>query len=622
MERRTCSEKTILNLIEYQSIKSPNATAIVFDDQLISYIELAQRTDQLSNYLQSAEIAQGTIIGVYMNRSIEMIITLIGIMKSGCAYLPIDSANPVERNNYILESAKINFIITDSTLLNSASGFGVQLFCLDTQWNDINNTPAIKERRIITSSDTAYVLYTSGSTGLPKGVVISHAGIVNILQHIRKITNITSKDRFLAVATYTFDISVLDFFLPLISGATLIVGDKNTAFDAIKLKETLENNKITVMQATPATWRLLVDSGWKGNNNFIIYCGGEAWSRDLANQLLDKCKSLWNLYGPTETTIWSIINQILPGDNRITLGTVVPNTRIYILDENMKKVPHGEIGELYIGGVGVAKGYHNNPQLTNKNFIINPFQVDSKSLIYKTGDLVKYNEDGELEYIGRADFQVKIRGYRIELEEIEALAQKHPCINQAIAHVISGESQEDKRIVLFYTVSKQEVHLEQSLKDILEASLPQYMVPSAFKEIEDFPLSINGKIDRKTLELKYPISSMSLSTSYEEAQTEFEKKLSAIWSDLLEFDMIGINDNFLELGGHSLMANRLTARINQIFGTTLTLIDLLTNQMTIKMQALLIENNLISQLSNEEINELLAQLEGFTEQEKQAILMI
>ncbi len=375
------------------------------------------------------------------------------------------------------------------------------------------------------------------------------------------------------------------------------------------------------MQATPATWHLLVDSGWEGSSDFKILCGGEAWSRELANQLLNKCKSLWNLYGPTETTIWSMVNQIKPGNHPITLGAIVPNTIIYILDENMNQVPHGEIGELYIGGIGVAKGYLNNSELTNKSFIINPFDKESKSLIYKTGDLIRYNEDDELEYIGRADFQVKIRGYRIELEEIEALAVKHPCINQAVAHVVSTGKQEDKRIVLYYTVSKQSVNLEQNLKDILETSLPSYMVPSAFIQIEKFPLSINGKINRKALEIEYPLTMMCHSTSYEEPQTEFEKKLTEIWSNLLELDMIGINDDFLELGGHSLMANRLTTSINQAFGTSLTLIDILTSQMTIKEQALLIESNLISQISDEEMNDLLAQLENLTEEEKQEILM-
>lgn len=620
MEKEIGLCETILDAIEMHSVKTPNATAIVYEGKSISYFELSEKTNQLSNYLQCVGLTQNTVIGVYMNRSIDMIIALIGIMKSGNAYLPLDDANPLERNKYIIESSKIQFMITDSSLMESAENFQLQLLCLDKEWNEKVSVAKCNKKQEVKGTDTAYVLYTSGSTGLPKGVEIAHAGVLNILDHVSKTLKIASKDRFFAVATYTFDISVLDFFTPLISGATLVIGSKDMVFDGAKLIKKLEQDNITVMQATPATWRLLIESGWKGNKGFKILCGGEAWSRELADQLLDKCDSLWNMYGPTETTIWSMMNQIHSGKNRITLGKEIPNTSIYILDDDMKEVPHGEIGELYIGGIGVAKGYYNNSELTNKNFFANPFNKKDSSRIYKTGDLVKYNENNELEYIGRKDFQVKIRGFRIELEEIEALVQKHPNVNQAVAHVYSGVEQEDKRIVLFYTTLKDSMNLENEINEILESNLPPYMVPSAYKEITQFPLSLSGKVDRKALETQYPISSLKVLDAYEEPHTEFEIKLAEIWSELLEIDMIGISDDFLELGGHSLMANRLTTKINEAFGSSLSLIDLLTNTMTIRAQAELIENNLISQISDQDIEELLSQLDGLSEEEKEALL--
>jgi len=613
---------TILELIRQKTLAAPYKTAIIFNKEMLTYLELEQKTNQLSNYLVEHGITKGSIVGVYMERSIEMIITLIGIMKAGAAYLPLDDSNPIERNRFIIANSDITLLITQSKFKNKLNTIEEQLLYIDANLQTIKSYPDQESKQVVNGDDTAYILYTSGSTGAPKGVVISHAGVANILEFIQKETQFDNDDRLLAVATYTFDMSVLDFFLPLISGATLIIADSKTAFDGNKLNDTLETEKITAMQATPATWRMLIDSGWKGNKSFKIFCGGEAWTRQLANHLLDRCGSLWNFYGPTETTIYSIINRIEPGDSNITLGSVVSNTKIYLLDENMNQVPKGEIGELYIGGIGLAKGYLNNTDLTNERFIYHSFPKENNCRIYKTGDLVKYNQDGELEYIGRADFQVKIRGFRIELEEIEKLAEKHPKVNQAVAHVISGEEQEDKRIILFYTAQQQFEELENELTGIFESKLPYYMVPTTYIHIESLPLTFNGKIDRKELEKQYPIHLAFSNSTHIAPSTDFEQKICEVWTDLLEIDMISVHDNFLELGGHSLMANRLTSRINSMFGTNLTLLDILTNEMTISSQASLVENNLISQFSQDDMENLLKQMEELSDAEKEELLMM
>jgi amino acid adenylation domain-containing protein len=615
--KESTTASTILEMIKKSVCAAPFDTAVLFNGNGATYLELDERSSQLGNYLVEQGVSKGSVIGVSMERSIETVITLLGIMKAGAAYLPLDDNNPIHRNKYIVDNSGIPFVITQGSFSDKLRGAGIKAVNIDEWQYGIKKCAVSEPKTAVSGEDIAYVMYTSGSTGMPKGVVIRHKSVANVLGYLWREIGVSKNDKLLAVATYTFDISVLDFFLPLMAGATLVIADKETALDGMKLKNALINQSITVMQATPATWRMLIDSAWEGSKTFKILCGGEAWTRRLADMLLPKCEALWNLYGPTETTIWSAVNRIKPGNGNITLGAPVPDTSFYLLDEKLRPVQKGDEGELYIGGIGLAKGYLNNKPLTDERFILNPFEADNGKL-YKTGDLVKYNKNGELEYVGRTDFQVKIRGYRIELEEIEKLAEGRPAIEQAVEHVISGTEQEDKRIVLFYKEKYPVNGIIKELASVFTLNLPGYMVPSSFIKLDSFPLNLNGKVDRKVLEEQYsnklPVQvsegpPLDASANQTDGDSDIEKRLTAIWSNLLGVDDIMAHESFLELGGHSLMANKLTLKINDEFGTTLSLKDILTGELTIAAQTAQIEDNLISQLSADEIEELLVQLE-------------
>jgi amino acid adenylation domain-containing protein len=568
-------EQCFHHLFEAQAARTPEAVALVFENEQLTYGELNARANQLAHYLSAhCGVGPEVLAGLYMERSVEMVVGVLGILKAGGAYVPLDPAYPAERIAYVLEDAHVPVLLAqNSTILNLKFSIeNLKLICLDTDWKIISAESTANPTVEVAPENLAYAIYTSGSTGRPKGVGISHRALVNFLDSMRDTPGMYTGDTLLAVTTLSFDIAGLELYLPLLVGARVVLASRETASDGKQLMARLEECNVTVMQATPATWRLVLESGWSGKRDLKILCGGEALPRDLANQLLDfvgsaqsndRSAALWNMYGPTETTIWSTINKVETREGSISIGGPIANTQIYILDRHLQIVPIGVPGELCIGGDGLARGYLNRPALTAEKFI--PTAMGER--IYKTGDLARYQNNGKLECLGRIDHQVKIRGFRIELGEIEAVCAQHPLIEQVV--VVAREDEPNNKRLVAYLVLKIELAASE-LRQFLKAKLPDYMVPAAFVFMEALPLTPNGKIDRKRLPAPEQ-SRRDLPEAFVAPTSPVEKLLAGIWHQFLAVDKIGIHDNFFELGGHSLLATQVNSRLRKILGIDLPL---------------------------------------------------
>ncbi|HYX15543.1 MAG TPA: amino acid adenylation domain-containing protein [Nostoc sp.] len=558
----------IHQLFEAQVEKTPDAVAVVFEKEQLTYQELNSRANQLGHHLRSLGVKSEVLVGICVERSLSMVIGLLAILKAGGAYIPLDPSYPQERLAFVLEDAQVSVLLTQASLVETMPQHKAQVVCFDTHWHNIAQQSKENLLSELTTDNLAYVIYTSGSTGKPKGVQIPHTALSNFLYSMRQTPGLTHEDTLLAVTTYSFDIAALELFLPIIVGGCLVIVSREVASDGTQLSAKLTDSKATVMQATPATWQLLLAAGWDANKQLKILCGGEALPGQLANQLLHRCASLWNMYGPTETTIWSAASQVENGSTIVPISGAIANTQLYILDQYRQLVPVGVAGELHIGGDGLARGYFNLPDLTAEKFIPNPFSTKATRL-YKTGDLARYLPNGEIEYIGRIDQQVKVRGFRIELGEIEAVISQHPKVRETIA-VVHNDLR-DSQIIVAYLVPQIEQTLAISeLRSFLESKLPSYMIPGAFVILEVLPLTPNGKVDRKALPALDTIRP-EFEETFVAPRTLVEKQLAIIWMQVLGLEKIGINDNFFELGGHSLLATQITSRINKIFDVDLPL---------------------------------------------------
>jgi len=560
-------------LIEAQASQTPNATAVVFGSERLSYGELDRRANQLANHLLKLGARPDGLVGICLDRSLEMVVGLLGILKAGAAYVPLDPAYPQDRIAFMLEDAEVPLLLTQSQLAGSlpnAGNAGVVL--IDSHWPEISqqspNSPALA----LNPENRAYVIYTSGSTGKPKGVEIAHRGVVNFLTTMAKQPGMTSSDRLLAVTTLSFDIAGLEMYLPLMQGASVEIVSREIAADGNQLLETLSRSGATVMQATPATWRMLLEAGWTGDRGLKILIGGEAVSQKLAAQLVERSGSVWNMYGPTETTIWSTISQ-LDGHNAVTIGRPIANTEIFILDKLLQPVPVGVAGELHIGGDGLARGYLKRPELTAERFIVHPLNPDPKARLYKTGDLVRYLPSGNIEFLGRIDHQVKIRGFRIELGEIETVLRQHSAINDAVV-VAREDTPGDKRVVAYFVANAGAAPTTAELRSFMREKLPEYMLPSVFVTLRTLPLTPNGKVDRRALPAPDQAELASKGT-FAAPKDAIDSRLVQIWERVLGVRPIGITDNYFELGGHSLVAVRLMKRIEEAFGKNLPIATLL-----------------------------------------------
>lgn len=540
-------------LFEAQVARTPAATALVLGDTRLTYSELDARANRLAHFLLAQSIAPGDRVGVFLDRSPEIVVSFLAILKAGAVYLPMDPTFPRERLSFFLSDARVPLLLSHSSksaFFGDASPRFLALDQLDSQLADLPSTPPPLSG---SPDDLAYQIYTSGSTGNPKGVMLPRQALCNFLLSMAAAPGLSSSDRLLGVTTMSFDISILEFLLPLITGAQLVLASREEAFDSAALQRLLVAHDITVMQATPATWRMLLASGWPGKSNLRILCGGEALTADLARKLLPRCAELWNMYGPTETTIWSSLERITSPDS-ISLGAPIANTQLHVLDAQLQPVAPGSLGELCIGGQGVALGYHNREELTAQKFLPDPFSSIPGARLYRTGDEVRVRPDGSLEFLGRLDHQVKLNGFRIELGEIESVLVEHAGASQAVV-LLREDRPGDPRLVAYYTGEERSAS---QLLASLKSRLPDYMLPSAFLHMERFPLTPNAKLDRKAL----PPPNRTrprLSQEFVAPGSPTEQLLVSLWSELLDLDSVGVDDSFFELGGTSLGVVRMTS---------------------------------------------------------------
>jgi amino acid adenylation domain-containing protein len=582
-------DRSLHSLIEEQVLRTPEQVALVFENENVSYRELNERSNQLAHYLRKQGVGPNVFVGICVERSIEMVIGLLSILKAGGAYVPLDPEYPTERLGMMIEDSQTPGVLTQRKLLDHLSGRDTPTFCLDEDWKALASESTSNPDIAFSPSDAAYAIYTSGSTGKPKGVVNVHQGIVNRLLWMQDAYRLTSNDRVLQKTPYSFDVSVWEFFWPLMTGAQLVIARPGGHRDPRYLADALSREKITTLHFVPSMLRSFLEAVEIPKCSTVrqIFCSGEALPADLQRQFFSRMDAdLYNLYGPTEAAV-DVTHWTCRRDDKrsfVPIGRPIANIEIYILDEQLRPTSAGAEGELHIGGIGLARGYLNRPELTAEKFIRNPFSNDPNARLYKTGDLARFLPSGDVEYLGRLDHQVKIRGFRIELGEIEVFISRYPGIRQAVV-VAREDAPGDKRLVA-YVVPAQIGQFETGgLLEFLRSQLPDYMIPVVIV-LEAMPLSANGKVDRKALPA--PSAENHLETKdFIAARNEIEKGLANIWSDLLAIQKIGIKDNFFELGGHSLLAIRLVSRIEQSFGKELSLASLLEAQ-TIEQQADLI----------------------------------
>jgi amino acid adenylation domain-containing protein len=558
-------------LFERQVERTPHAEAVVCGDERLTYRELNQRANRVAYRLRALGVGPDVTVGLCTDRSAAMVVGMLGILKAGGAYVPLDPANPQARLAFMTTDCRMRVLVTQTNLRSRLPDHGVEHFYLDADgqrfFQNHDGNPASGAR----PTHLMYVIYTSGSTGKPKGVEVSHASVVNFLTSMAREPGLAAQDTMLAITPLSFDIAVLELILPLTVGARIVLVGRDVAADGSALLEQLTAAGITVMQATPATWSLLLQAGWEGSPALKVLCGGEALSQELARQLLRRAASVWNLYGPTETAVWSTCGRVTDAPGPVAAGRPIANTTTYILDRHLQPVAVGTPGELYVGGVGLARGYLNRPDLTAERFIANPFTADPARL-YRTGDQAKYRPDGSIELLGRLDHQVKLRGFRIELGEIEAALRTHEAVAHAV--VLLREDQAGDPRLVAYVVPRpgQEAKLG-DCREYLRDTLPDYMVPRHVVPVDRLPLTPHGKVDRSAL----PPPSESRpepSDDFVAPHTAAETAIADIWQRLLGIDRVGMYDNFFDLGGHSLLAMTVIAQIQERFGHRFRLLDL------------------------------------------------
>ena len=563
-------DKNISQLFEKQVEKTPHRTAATFQSTKISYRELNHRANQLARHLQNSGVQSESLVGICIESSLDMLVGLLGIMKAGGTYIPIDPAYPSQRIAFMLEDSGASVLLTQEYLSDQLPEYQGHQICMDRDHKKIEGQQQENLNQPFRPDSLAYVMYTSGSTGNPKGVAIPHRALVNFILSMQKQPGMNEQDVLLSVTTLSFDIAGLELYLPLVVGAQVALVSREISMDGSQIIAELENRGATVMQATPATWQLLLEVGWKGKADLKMLCGGESLPISLANDLLIRGQELWNMYGPTETTIWSTVWKVLPNTHSILIGRPIANTQLYILDSHNQPTPIGISGELHIGGDGLAHSYLHRPKLTKEKFISDKFRKIPNSRLYKTGDLARVTPDGNIECLGRIDFQVKIRGFRIELGEIEVVLSANPQVKQCVV-AAREDTPGEKRLVAYVIPEKEEPSME-DLRRKLSEKLADYMLPSAFIMLNQFPLTPNGKIDRRAL------SALNMERLNEEKyvapQNEVENQIAEIWKRVLQRKKVGAQENFFDLGGHSLLLAKVYRGLEKIYPGKLAMIDL------------------------------------------------
>ncbi|MCP5339967.1 MAG: amino acid adenylation domain-containing protein [Sinobacteraceae bacterium] len=560
-------------LFEAQVRRAPQAIALVFGDESLTYGELEARANRLAQHLRGLGVGRGVLVGIWLERSVEMVVAMLGTLKAGAAYVPLDPAFPPDRIDFMMDDAALAVVLTQERLAATLSEGALKVVRMDADAAVIARESAESLPPASGPDDLAYVIYTSGSTGRPKGVMIEHRAVVNFLTSMHREPGIGPEDRFVAVTTLSFDIAGLELHGPLTVGGTVVLAPRATALDGMALASLLDRSEATLLQATPATWRLLLESGWKGRPGLKMLCGGEGLPRDLAERLLGLGGELWNMYGPTETTIWSTLWRVTEASRTVPIGVPIANTQVYVLESSGQPAPIGVAGELCIGGDGLARGYLNRAELTAEKFVTLDLPIVGRKRVYRTGDLVRWLADGRLEFIGRRDHQVKLRGFRIELGEIEAVLATLPGVKETVVQVREDTPGDQRLVAYIVTVDGSESDVE-AVRASLRSHLPEYMVPNQFVMLAALPLTPNGKVDRKALPVPAD-SAMTVEPDVDEAlMTPLQRKVASIWKQILRVDRVGLSTNFFDIGGHSLLLVRLHMALQRAFGRDLPLIEL------------------------------------------------
>lgn len=562
----------LANLIEEQVERTPDAVAVTDDDESVTYRELNARANRMAAVLQQQGAGPNVLVGICMDRSVNMVAALLAIVKAGAGYLPLDPYFPVQRLRHMMEDSGSSLLVTERRLRSTLPLFEGRVVCVEEALSF--GRPDANVHSPVTPEDLAYVIYTSGSTGKPKGVQIRRRSLINLLWSMRAWLRFSNADQLLAVTTLSFDIAAVDTWLPLLVGAQIVLASREAAGDGAALSALMERHDITFLQATPVTWQLLLDTGWLGRSTLQAVSTGEALPQQLAARLLSLVGRLWNLYGPTETTVWSTGQVIESAAEPVAIGRPVANTMCYIVDRYLQPVPIGITGELYIGGDGVSIGYLNRPELTNERFLPDPFCADPAARMYRTGDVARFRADGVIECLGRTDHQVKIRGFRIELGEIEARLAECEGTSQCVVVARQDEGRE-KRLVAYIVPKPGATLVLSRLRDDLRTSLPEYMIPSSFVVLKTLPMTPNGKIDRAGL--PSPDGGHLIATdSYRAPRDTVEFALLAVWAEVLGLERVGIDDSFFDLGGDSLASVAVLSKVLALFpGTQPSLAQLL-----------------------------------------------
>lgn len=573
--------KSIHQLFESQVERTPEAVALVFENEQLTYRELNCRANQLAHYLRNVGVGPEVLVGICVERSLEMVVGIIGILKAGGAYVPLDPTYPKERLAFMLQDSQVSILLTQQHLIENLTEGEAQIVCLDSEWEAIAQE---SEDNLVSevTENLAYVIYTSGSTGKPKGVLVSHYNIVRLFEATQSWFHFNERDVWTLFHSYAFDFSVWELWGALLYGGRLVVVPYWVSRSPEEFYNLLCKEQVTVLNQTPSAFCQLIQveesrKVTKEHHLRLVIFGGEALQlqslKPWFERYGDERPRLVNMYGITETTVHVTYRPLTIADvnegKGSVIGVPIPDLQVYVLDQYQKPVPIGVAGEMYIGGVGLSRGYLNRPELTTERFIPNPFSDRSEAYLYKSGDLGRYLSNGDLEYLGRIDHQVKIRGFRIELGEIESALAQHPSVKQSVV-IIREDIPGDKRLVAYVRLAQKQAFRAQEFRSFLQSKLPDYMVPSTFLLLDALPLTPNGKVDRCALPAP-DSSQLDQSATFVAPRTPVEQQLADIWASVLKLEQVGIHNNFFELGGHSLLATQVMSRLRQAFGVELPL---------------------------------------------------
>lgn len=562
-------------LVEAQAGRTPDAVAVVCAGRQLTYAELDAGANRVAHYLRRRGVSVGDRVAVCLDRSVDMLLAVFGVLKAGAAYVPLDPDFPRERIALVVEDAGPVLLLTQREIAARLGLPAAKVVCIDAARPEIDRESATPPATAVTADDLAYVIFTSGSTGKPKGVQIPHRAVTNFLTSMARRPGMTAADTLLAVTTLSFDIAVLELYLPLTVGGRVVVATREDAIDGNRLLELIRSSGATMMQATPATWRLLLEAGWTRGEGLKVLCGGEALPRDLADELLARAGSVWNMYGPTETTVWSATSPVEPGPEPVRVGPPIANTEFYVLDRRGRPVPIGVAGELHIGGEGLAVGYWKRPELTAEKFIPDPFRPGPHRRLYKTGDLVRPRADGTLEFLGRIDNQVKIRGFRIETGDVEHALKQYPGVRDCV--VVAREDVPGDKQLVGYVVANGAPAASGELRRHLAGLLPGYMVPSAFVFLDALPQTPNGKVDRRALPAPNRAGEATTVAGWTALRTPQERTLAEISAAVLKTPTVHADDNLFDLGADSLRLFQIVARARDA-GLNVTVKQILIGQ--------------------------------------------